>query len=307
MTRRPTIRPVLACLTLVLGLVLAAASAVADPDYGGLVLPGFDPVLRATDDPRLLGVERMALRQRLLAQGVDPLRGGRPTLETTIRKYMDDKSGVDLRREVTTVEANGFAGVLTEFRYPEYFFLFQNSQPLPGGFSYTPPRPVDAPEVALFVDDIESGLARRWAMQARLDRAALFDVNQRDAASARNEGLVNLTIPIKLPHTLEKIIGRGEKTSIKITGREHISISGESTISNQFTPTERVSNQSLFPQLDMEQQLQVNLSGQIGEKIIIEVDHNSEVVGPGGDQDPAQLPGASRTRSSAASRRATSA
>ncbi len=294
MTRRPTSRPVAGggpCpaprrLTPVvlagLFVLLTAAAALADPDYGGPVLPGFDPVLRATDDPRLLGVDRLVMRQRLLAQGVDPLRGGRPTLESTFRHYMVSKSGVDLERRVTTVEANGFAGVLTEFRYPEYFFLFQNSQPLPGGFSYTPPRPVDAPEVELFVDDLEGALTRRWAAQARQDRATLLDISKRGQAAGRDQGLVNLTIPIKLPRTLEKIIGRGEKTSIKITGREHIAISGESTISNQFTPTERVSSQSLFPQLDMQQQLQVNLSGQIGEKIIIEVDHNSEVIGPEG-------------------------
>ncbi len=300
MTRRLTTDPVpgrrpdsaprpgvssLLCASLVLaslGVLLMAAVAVADPDYGGLVFSGFDPVLRATEDPRLLGVERLVMRQRLLDQGVDPLRGGRPTLESTIRQHMLAKSGVNLERRVTTVEANGFAGLLTEFRYPEYFFLFQNSQPLPGGFSYTPPRPVDAPEVELFVDEIDAGLARRWTTQARLDRSLLFDVAKRDQAAARDQGLVNLTIPIKLPRTLEKIIGRGEKTSIKITGREHIAISGQSTISNQFTPTERVSNQSLFPQLDMQQQLQVSLSGQIGEKIIIEVDHNSEVIGPEG-------------------------
>ncbi len=294
MTRRPTVgpasgrrpRPARRCLApaalVLLCVLLAGTSAVADPEYGGLVLPGFDPVLRATDDPRLLGVDRLVLRQRLLAQGVDPLRGGRPTLETTIRQHMLDKAGVDLERRVTTVEANGFAGVLTEFRYPEYFFLFQNSQPLPGGFSYTPPRPVDAPEVELFVDELDGGLARRWATRAFQDRAALLDVAKRGQAASRDQGLVNLTIPIKLPRSLEKIIGRGEKTSIKITGREHIAISGESTISNQFTPSERVSSQSLFPQLNMEQQLQVNLSGQIGEKIIIEVDHNSEVVGPEG-------------------------
>ncbi|MBU1072257.1 hypothetical protein KKG45_03325, partial [bacterium] len=85
---------------------------------------------------------------------------------------------------------------------------------------------------------------------------------------------------IKIPRTLEKIIGRGEKTSIRISGRERISISGETSRSNRFTATERRQNQSWFPTLDMEQQLQINLSGQIGEKIKLEVDHNSDVIGP---------------------------
>ncbi len=47
-------------------------------------------------------------------------------------------------------------------------------------------------------------------------------------------------------------------------------------------PNERVTSQSLFPTLDMEQELQISLTGTIGEKIIIEVDHNSAQIGPDG-------------------------
>ncbi len=106
-----------------------------------------------------------------------------------------------------------------------------------------------------------------------------------------DEGLINLTIPIKLPRTLEKIIGRGEKTRIKISGRERLAITGESTVVKPFTPNERVTSQSLFPTLDMEQELQINLSGTIGEKIILEVDHNCGGHRPGRHQDQADVPG----------------
>ncbi len=274
---------VLVVMVLLVTSVLGVRPAQADPDYPGPLLYGLDPVIRTTEDPRLLGVARLVLRQRLLAQGIDPVTDGtRPTLESTIRQRLLKKSGVDLKRRVELVEANGFQGLLTRFQYPEYFFLFQSPEPLPGGFTYTPPRPVDAPEVSLFVDDLDLALTREYAVQEVMTRASDLSVTGGGRTADQGEGLINLTIPVKLPHTLEQIIGRGEKTHIKISGREHIAISGQSTISNQFTPNERVQSQSLFPDLNMEQQLEVHLSGQIGEKIIIEVDHNSEVIGPDG-------------------------
>jgi hypothetical protein len=266
--------------TLLCILCLNPSFATADPDYGDFVLYGFDPVLRSTADPRLLGVERLVARQRLLRQGIDPVRtADSPSLASTMRQEFDDKVQVDLRRLVTVSEANGFAGLWTAFQYPEFFFLFQASETLPGGFVYYPPRPVTADEVDIFVDDLPAAQARLFAVDRRLARAALLDVRGKAGGGGASDG-VNLTIPIKLPRTLEKIIGRGEKTNIRITGREHISISGESTVSNKFTPTERVQKQSLFPTLDMEQQLQINLAGTIGEKIHVEVDHNSQVIGP---------------------------
>jgi cell surface protein SprA len=136
--------------------------------------------------------------------------------------------------------------------------------------------------VDLFVDDIGTGMRRRHAVDQIIARGENLGVAGRKGQGQDDTGLINLTIPIKLPRTLEKIIGRGEKTRIKISGREHISLSGESTVVKPFVANERVSKQSLFPSLDMQQELQVNLSGTIGEKIIIEVDHNSEAVGPEG-------------------------
>jgi len=273
-------------LLLLLALLCAAPSraepaSASVPQHGDLILPGLDPVLHAVRDERLLGVQRLLLRQRLLDQGVDPLhQAGGPSLETLMRAHMAGTHADDLKRQVTVSERNGFTGLATTFEYPEYFFLFQAEQTLPGGFIYYPPRPVEAPEVQLFVDDVAAFQERRLAVARTRTRLAELDVRRRTGGEGEREGLLNLTIPIKLPHTLEKIIGRGEKTSIKITGREHVGISGESTVSNKFTPSERVRSQSLFPTLDMEQQLQINLSGTIGEKIHVDVDHNSEVIGP---------------------------
>ncbi len=271
----------LAAVTVVAGGL--TDQAAADPDYGdGPVLYGLDPVIHGTSDPRLLGVDRLVMLRRLAVLGVDPVRhpGRRPGIETSFYKYMTEKSRVDLERREVLLEYNGPLGLMTEFQYPTFFFLFPTSQPLPGGFSYYPPRPVGDSVVRLFVDDLETGAARRRAVDRVVVREAGLDVAGSGKTGKDGNGLINLTIPIKLPRTLEKIIGRGEKTKIKITGREHIAITGESTVIDPFVPNERVTSQSLFPTLDMEQELQISLTGTIGEKIIIEVDHNSAQIGP---------------------------
>ncbi len=262
---------------------LAPEDAAADPDYGRLVLPGLDPVLAATKDPRLLATDRLLVRQRLLDQGVDPLRAEiQPDLYTSFRQKLWQQMRVNLERTVTVVEANGFLGLVTVFEYPEYYFLFQTPETLPGGFIYYPPRPVDAEEVELFVDDLALAQQRKLDTSFVQIRSEKLDMRGGGAGDRAREGLLNLTIPIKLPRTLEKIIGRGEKTNIRISGRQRISLAGESSWTNQDLANERSTGQSKFPSLDMEQQLQINLSGTIGEKIKIEVDHNSEIIGPDG-------------------------
>jgi hypothetical protein len=257
-------------------------NAQADPNYEGPLLYGLDPVIRTTEDPRLLGVDRLVLRRKLEGLGIDPVRypDRKPSLEAMFRHHFEVRSRVDLDRREHFVEYNGNLGLMTEFQYPSFFFLFPSAETLPGGFVYYPPRPIGDPVVRIFVDDLVTGARRRHTVGQVIVRNEALDIAGQGRRTDRDDGLINLTIPIKLPRTLEKIIGRGEKTRIKITGRERIAISGESTVVNPFTATERVSSQSLFPTLDMEQELQVNLSGTIGEKIIIEVDHNSAQVGP---------------------------
>ncbi|MEN8005674.1 MAG: hypothetical protein ABFS42_01615 [Candidatus Krumholzibacteriota bacterium] len=272
------------CFSLyVLFLVLSVSKvAQADPVYDGPLLYGLDPVINTTEDPRLLGVDRLVLRRRLSDMGVDPVRypDRRPGLEAMFRHHFQNRSNVDLERREHLVEYNGSLGLMTEIQYPKFFFLFPSPETLPGGFLYYPPRPTGDPVVKLFVDDLNAGARRKHAVGQVFVRTEALDVAGLGRRGDQDGSLINLTIPIKLPRTLEKIIGRGEKTRIKITGRERIAISGESTVVDPFTPNERVTSQSLFPTLDMEQELQISLSGTIGEKIIIEVDHNSAQIGP---------------------------
>ncbi len=271
-----------AAMLLLTGLLLAGVGpAAADPDYGGPVLPGLDPLLGATRDARLLGVDRLVIRERLLALGEDPVDADDLLdFDRRMRRHIVKQTGADLERMVTVTEPAGDYGLETVFRYPRYHFLFQTQRTLPGGFVYYPPRVVDVPEVDLFIDDLDAASQRRLAVVNVLNRHERLNAYGQGGSARTDDGLINLTIPIKVPRTLEKIIGRGEKTSIRISGREHISIAGETRRSNKFTASERRQNQSWFPTLDMEQQLQINLSGQIGERIMLEVDHNSEAIGP---------------------------
>ncbi|MBE0564323.1 MAG: hypothetical protein IH621_00030, partial [Krumholzibacteria bacterium] len=206
--------------------------------------------------------------------------GARPGLATALRRRFDEQAGVDLDRRETLLEYNDRLGLVTRIRYPKWMYLFPAAETLPGGFLYYPPRRLFEPGVDHFVDDLDGAVARAHAVGARTGRMQKLTVVGAGKRAQDDDGLINLTIPIKLPRTLEKIIGRGEKTRIRISGRERLAITGESTVVKPFTPNERVASQSLFPSLDMEQELQINLSGTIGEKIILEVDHNSAAIGP---------------------------
>jgi hypothetical protein len=272
-----------ACLVLAAAfLVLGAGTAGADPVYEGPLLYGLDPVLRATEDPRLLGVERLVLKERLDALGVRPARDGgrRPDIGTILDRHFREKAQADFERTETIVEYNDMTGLFTRITYPKWLYLFPPAETLPGGLVYYPPRRLGDPAVELFVDDLGSAVAREHGVRSITGRNERLTVVGGGKRAGQDDGLINLTIPIKLPRTLEKIIGRGEKTRIKISGRERLALTGESTVVKPFTPNERVSSQSLFPSLDMEQELQINLSGTIGEKIILEVDHNSAAIGP---------------------------
>ncbi len=96
---------------------------------------------------------------------------------------------------------------------------------------------------------------------------------------ADDTGGIKFDIPLPMPKQLESIFGPGEKTSITLRGRESITIAGETSVSDPFIGAEGRQSQSLFPSLDMQQQLDVSLTGTIGDKVSIQVDHSSEAVG----------------------------
>lgn len=84
----------------------------------------------------------------------------------------------------------------------------------------------------------------------------------------------NIDIPVRFPKTLGRILGQG--ANIQVSGSESITFSGETMYYYNNERQNESGGQRKFPELDMRQQLQINLTGTIGEKLTVEVAHNSE-------------------------------
>lgn len=182
----------------------------------------------------------------------------------------------DFSRDRVIVEYSLDGLYRIEFRVP-LITPFETSDVREGAFIVLGLRPVDSPDVRLsftLVDEIartryDESLREAWVSSVTRSLAA------QDAESAEKKGLLSINIPVSLPSAVEKIIGQGEKTNIDISGRESITFAGETRRVNPFYGVEGQQKQPLFPSLDMKQELDVRLQGQVGEKINIQVDHTS--------------------------------
>ena len=124
--------------------------------------------------------------------------------------------------------------------------------------------------------------SRVWLVSDSRTRIAQWSTLKRwlltNSASAvrtsRESGRLVPTIylPIALPPGIAGVIGEGGQLDIR--GHQKITISGVSHIRPNQVSVEGVS-QSLFPDLKMEQELVLNLDGTIGEKINVQVDHDT--------------------------------
>lgn len=110
----------------------------------------------------------------------------------------------------------------------------------------------------------------RRSLMSRRRQATFADEGSRLLSG---EG-ISVTVPFRMPGALSEIFGRGA-TNIKVTGRENITFGGESRVVHPFVSGEQGRGQSYFPRLNMEQELQVKLDGTIGDKVHVQVDHNS--------------------------------
>jgi len=272
---------------LLLALLLAASSARAQglSDPGSRRLPRdrwiIDLLPRVTDHPDVLSAHEALIRQRYLDFGVDPM-GKSETVSTAtlLRRWLADNAGQVLfekPRQVEILEAMDGIAEAVFYRYPESFLFYAPLDTNLVGVAFEPPRPVDDPQVEVRIVT-RSGLLR-GAIAVALNDQWRSTLSRRAAAARSKEGLLNFTVPIKLPRTLERLIGKGEATSIRISGQEKISIGGTSTIRDNFLGNEIQQRQSLFPTLEMKQSLRVNLDGQVGEKIKVRVTHDSEAFG----------------------------
>jgi hypothetical protein len=154
---------------------------------------------------------------------------------------------------------------------PEYYLY-------DGAYYVYDPRPFSDPSLKI------RAIPRESYQQEKLQ-----DARHELLRSARARGLQNstegtlgqgfqMTVVNSLPGPLSTVFGR-DATTIRVTGRESISFAGESRRVKPFIRNEQGRGQSLFPRLDMEQDLQVKLDGTIGGKVHLAVDHNSSAFG----------------------------
>lgn len=90
---------------------------------------------------------------------------------------------------------------------------------------------------------------------------------------SEREGLVDIKIPFKVPRGLSAITG-GDETRLNITARQRLDLSGLSQFTDGEAQSAAIRN-SKFPQIAFEQESQVNVSGEIGDKISVNLEQNS--------------------------------
>lgn len=90
-------------------------------------------------------------------------------------------------------------------------------------------------------------------------------------------GLFRVELPVQLPGAVRKILGNGAP-SLEVSGSESITLAGKSDwIPGQKTVTSERKPQGAFPSFEMNQELNVNVTGTIGDKIKVDVDQSSNV------------------------------
>jgi hypothetical protein len=90
----------------------------------------------------------------------------------------------------------------------------------------------------------------------------------------QRRSLFQFDIPVKFPSIVKKIIGEGGP-SLKITGNRKISFAGKSQW-KEGVATTATYKPSKWPSLNMEQTYSFKINGNIGSKISVDVDQNSE-------------------------------
>jgi Motility related/secretion protein len=159
--------------------------------------------------------------------------------------------------------------------------FFEVTERQAGELVLTEPRDYSIPDLqveltpmdAVATEIMQTSRAEVWSTATRA-RVAALPITTETAT-----GGITFDIPLPMPKQLETIFGPGEKTSITLRGREEITIAGETSVVDPFIGAEGRQQQSLFPALDMQQRLDVSLTGTIGDKVSIQVDHSSEAIG----------------------------
>lgn len=171
-------------------------------------------------------------------------------------------------------------GSRTVFTVPRAAF-FETTTMDVGDLSVTQPRDYTIPGLTTEITPIEDVVTEieRETLEAEWREVVRQRVMTAPTPGETATGGIKFNVPLPMPKSLEGIFGPADKTSITIRGREEITIAGETHVTHPFIGVEGRQSQSLFPALDMQQKLDVSLTGTIGDKVAIQVDHSSEAIG----------------------------
>ena len=106
---------------------------------------------------------------------------------------------------------------------------------------------------------------------AREIRDALNDYEKHGGRS----GLKQFSLPFEMPKAVRSIFGEG-RPNLTISGSERISFGGTSRWRPNQPAYEYKKQQSKFPQLEMDQDLDINVAGSVGDKLDIDVNQSSK-------------------------------
>ncbi len=109
---------------------------------------------------------------------------------------------------------------------------------------------------------------RQWAARSQQSVATLANA---PASIPRPTGL-SFQFPSPLPPKIQSLLGPGGP-ALNVSGSENIKLSGQSNWTNQ--QTYLLTKRSLFPSLDMQQDLNIRLEGQLSDRIRVNLLQNS--------------------------------
>ncbi len=139
-----------------------------------------------------------------------------------------------------------------------------------GGVEMRPPMVADLDQYSTLLTT--RTVRRLWRNDSRESRSMTRGI------AKKPQGLFHVDIPIQLPKFTRGILGDAQP-NIDVSGSETITLSGVSdwTVRKNGIPDQEHKRPSAFPSLEMKQDLQVNLTGSIGDKIKVDVDQSSNV------------------------------
>jgi hypothetical protein len=223
--------------------------------------------------------EMLEARYRIAETGEVPLRyillGGVTNTTDSVETFLYPnpfESEFDLRTD--RVEYDDGTRLIYRFRVPGDY-SFSRKEERRDQFYYSTPRDLSVSGLGIAVESLDD---RVTSIRTSSARSVWVDDVRYNLSKERLEkagkGLLSLDIPISLPKPIERIIGKGEETNLTVQGSERIAVSGTSNWCSNCPKTEGMVRQDKFPDLNMEQELNVSLHGNIGEKINVEIQHS---------------------------------